>query len=73
MGRKPWHSDSREDNRVTNWPGSLSFRTGYIRKGRHNFAGTRYDTWFTGPDEKTWHAVQYGENTQIAHCRRVKG
>lgn len=37
------------------------------------WTGVRYDTWFTGPDGKQWHAVQYGDNTQIAHCRRTKG
>lgn len=58
---------------ISNWPGSLKFRTGPIRKGRHNMARVRYDTWFTGPDGKEWHAVQYGDNTQIAHCKRVKG
>jgi hypothetical protein len=63
---------SRESARVTNWPGSLEFWTGPVRKGRHNIAGRRYDVWFTGPDGKDWHGVQYGENTQICHCRRTK-
>lgn len=58
---------------ITNWSGSLRFSIGRVRKGRHNIARYRYDTWFTGPDGKTWHAVQYGDNTQIAHCKRVKG
>jgi hypothetical protein len=58
--------------KVTNWPGSLVFPIGYVRRGRHNIAGTRYDVWFTGPDSKQWHGVQYGDNTQICHCRRVK-
>ena len=62
----------RSGHAVTNWPGSLEFFTGPVRKGRHNIAGTRYDAWFTGPDGKTWHAVQYGQNTQIAHCKRLK-
>jgi hypothetical protein len=60
--------------KLTNWPGSLTFNVGgAVRHGRHNIARTRIDAWFTGPDGKPWHAVQYGENTQIAHCRRVKG
>ena len=68
-------SESRDGfgGKVTNWPGSLVFRTGRVHKGRHNIAGTRYDAWFKGPDGKEWHAVQYGDNTQIAHCKRVKG
>jgi hypothetical protein len=57
---------------ITNWPGSLRF-TGRYTKGAHNIARTRYDVWFYGPDKTAWYGVQYGENTQIAHCRRVKG
>jgi len=57
---------------ITNWPGNVRFRTGAVRKGRHNMARVRYDTWFTGPDGKEWHAVQYGDNTQIAHCKRTE-
>jgi hypothetical protein len=60
------------DGYVTNWPGSLKYRTGPIRTGRHNMAGKRYDTWFHGPDGFTWHAVQYGDNTQIVHCKRTR-
>ncbi len=59
---------------VANWPGTLHFpvHQGAIKTGRHNIAGKRYDVWFTGPDGKPWHGVQYGDNTQICHCRRVK-
>jgi len=57
---------------LSNWPGSLTFRGGTVRKGAHNMARYRYDAWFTGPDGAPWHAVQYGGNTQIAHCKRVK-
>lgn len=58
---------------VTNWPGSLRFKcAGGIRRGRHNRAGVRYDASFIGPDGYWWHATQYGDNTQIAHCRRTK-
>lgn len=56
---------------VTNWPGSLRMHA-FVRKGRHNMAGKRYDVWFTGPDGKDWHGVTYGDNTQICHCRRLK-
>ena len=61
----------REVWTVGNWPGSLKFRTGPVRKGRHNIARTRYDVWFRGPDGKDWHGVQYGENTQVCHCHRL--
>lgn len=57
---------------LTDWPGELRFATGPVRKGRHNIAGTRYDTQFRGPDGAAWHATQYGENTQVAHCRRTR-
>lgn len=57
---------------ISNWPGSLRFGVRATRRGRHNMAGTRYDAWFIGPDLAPWHAVQYGENSQIAHCKRIK-
>lgn len=56
---------------VSNWPGTLKIRVQYQRKGHHNIAGNRYDVWFTFNDS-TWHGVQYGEMTQICHCRRTK-
>ena len=60
------------DKGVVNWPGSLSFSVTRRRKGQHNIARTREDVWFTGPDGAPWHGVQYGKNTQICHCRRIK-
>ena len=57
--------------RVENWPGTLSFHVFYKQKGRHNLARTREDVWFVGPDLHVWHGVQYGEWTQIVHCRRT--
>lgn len=57
---------------ITNWPGSLRFPVHYIRTGKHNIAGKRYDAWFMGPDKDTWHGVQYGDNTQLIHCKRIK-
>ena len=58
--------------KLTNWPGSLVIRAGQVKKGRHNIAGSRYDTWFIGPDGYRWHAVQYGEDNEVAHCKRTK-
>ena len=55
---------------VSNWPGTLKVPCG-VRRGRHNIAGTRYDVWFK-LDGRDWHGVQYGENTQICHCKRLK-
>jgi hypothetical protein len=56
---------------VTNWPGSLRYYAS-VRKGAHNLARWRYDAWFTGPDNATWHGVTYGDNTEICRCRRTK-
>lgn len=57
---------------VTNWPGTLSFRVRFNRTGRHNIAGVREDVWFTGPDGREWWGVNYGYNTQLCHCKRLK-
>lgn len=62
---------SENRGEVTDWPGTMRFG-GYVRQGRHNMAGRRYDIWFTGPDGEPWHGVQYGDNTQLCHCKRVK-
>ena len=56
---------------ATNWPGTLRFQCGAVRRSRHNVARWRYDTWFIGPDGHRWHGVQYGDNTQILHCRKT--
>jgi hypothetical protein len=57
---------------ITNWPGTLRLIPHYIRHGRHNMARTRCDVWFTF-EGKPWHGVQYGENSQLCHCRRIGG
>ena len=67
--REGWHYGQHE---LTNWPGTLRLRSGAVKRGRHNIAGSRWDIWFNGPDGTPWHGVQYGENTQICHCKRVK-
>lgn len=65
---------SRElyDGKLTNWPGTLCYKATSIRKGHHNIAGSRVDVWFVGPDKHVWHGAQYGDNTQLCHCRRTK-
>ena len=60
------------DGRITNWPGTLVFKQLGSKRGYHNIAGTRLDTWFYGPDGYLWHGVQYGRNTQLLHCKRTK-
>lgn len=59
-----------KDKTLSNWPGTFKIPLHYIKEGRHNMAGKRYDTWFTFRHGH-YHAVQYGDNTQIAHVRRI--
>lgn len=59
--------------KVTNWPGSLAYKVIAHSKGRHNWAGVRYDVWFLDEQGHKWHGVQYGNYTQLCHCKRVKG
>ena len=63
--------NAKDGYKISNWPGTLSLRAGYVRKGGHNIAGSRYDVWFN-IDGRNWHGVQYSENTQILHCRTIK-
>ena len=63
---------SREEGfKVSNWPGTLVFSRVYVRKGQHNIARTRWDVWFNFEGFE-WYGVQYGENTQLVHCKRTK-
>lgn len=57
---------------VTNWPGTLEFRCHSVSKGSHNIARTRLDAWFRDHTGREWWAVQYGEWTEVAHCRKLK-
>lgn len=60
---------------VTNWPGSLEFKTlpGVRRNPRGGgFGAQRTDAWFVGPDGYVWHAINRGDN-DIARCKRTKG
>lgn len=58
------------NGRVTNWPGTLVFPC-RVKRGKHNIARTRYDVWFTDHNGNPWYGVQYGDNTQICHCRKL--
>lgn len=57
---------------VSNWPGTLKFHIQYNRMGAHNLAGRRVDVWFTDTDGRKWHGVNYGRNSQLCHCRRLR-
>lgn len=57
----------------------VAIRTGFIswpvlraKTSFHNLAGVRYDYWFRIHDGTLWHGYTVGDNTQIAHCKRVK-
>jgi hypothetical protein len=28
--------------------------------------------WFTDSDGRRWHGVNYGHNSQLCHCRRLR-
>ena len=58
-------------NYVSNWPGTLKIMIKWHTTGAHNWAGIRHDVWFMYADRYYW-GVQYGENSQICHIRRVK-
>lgn len=63
--------------KITDWPGQLKFTPiNGVYVGRHNWGIPRYDCWFAdreNPDgTQYWHGVQYGDDTQLIHCRRIK-
>lgn len=60
------------DGKVSNWPASLEFKA-RVKKGKHNMAGNRYDVWFRDHTNRLWHGVQYGDNSQLCYCKRLKG
>lgn len=59
-----------KNKKITNWPGTLKIQLHYIREGKHNIAGKRYDTWFS-LGQFNYHGVQYGNNTQIIHIKKL--
>ena len=65
-------TDGPEGATVTDWPGVLKFRVQHKRVGSHNIAGRRVDVWFTDSDGREWHGVNYGHNSQLCHCRRLR-
>lgn len=61
---------STNGSHVGNWPGTWRRDIRYVKVGRHNMAGIRFDVEFTGPDGATWSGTTYGSNTQICHAKR---
>lgn len=60
-----------KEKTLSNWPGTFKIQLHAIRQGRHNIAGKRYDFWFDYKGNE-FHGVQYGDNTQISHIKRLK-
>jgi hypothetical protein len=60
-----------DGKQVMNWPGSFKQTVTRVHAGRHNIAGKRYDFYFF-VNRKPFHGVTYGDNTQIAHVKRIK-
>jgi hypothetical protein len=58
-----------EARKVTNWTGNLSLPITGMSKGNHNIAGVRYDINFRF-ENKLWYGTQYGEFTQLCHCKQ---
>ena len=69
---RPGAVSQGERYQVGTWDGSHKWNVSQFRKGRHNMAGSRLDVWFTGPDGKTWHGCNLGDN-DIVRCRANKG
>lgn len=61
-----------QDWYVGNWPGTFKIGVNNFRRGRHNIAGTRCDVWFYDERGRCWWGVNYGNFTQIVHCKRLK-
>jgi hypothetical protein len=55
---------------VSNWTNTIKLRCN-IKEGKHNIARKRYDVWFRFEGD-SWHGIQYGDNTELCHCKRVK-
>jgi len=61
-----------QGGKITNWPGTLTFTTNTIYVGRHNIAEHLYRCYFTFENQK-WIGRQYGDNTMLLHCKKLKG
>jgi hypothetical protein len=70
LSRKSVHKPNDGCWEVSNWCGTLRFPVQRITEGSHNIARTRTDVWFYF-EGFIWRGVQYGEMTQIVHCKRT--
>jgi hypothetical protein len=58
---------------VGNWTGHFQFKVTSRWYGSHNIAGTRTDVRFRDDQGAEWWGVTFGNNTQLIHCKRLKG
>lgn len=65
-------SPTRRADKVTNWPGSLSFRVEWSKAGRSGFGGDSVSAYFVGPDGALWLARQQGRHNELARCQRLR-
>lgn len=70
--KSPGTHETGAKHEVTDWPGRLRFKVWGLSKGRHKMGRVRYDFRFHGPDDFVWSGTQFGDFTQIAHCKRTK-
>ena len=56
---------------ITNWPSTLKITPSHIRKGRHNFCGTKTSFWFQLEGQK-FYGYQIGDFNELAHIRKIK-
>ena len=61
-------------DKVSNWPGTLSFPVHHRSYSFHNFAGRngRCDFWFTAFGAN-WHGVCIGKHNQLSRVRQING
>lgn len=64
-----------EDNgiwRITNWPGTLCFPARYGRSFLHFGRVKAIRVYFEDHKGNSWRATQYGDDTQVARCKKIK-
>ena len=55
---------------ISNWPGTLKFKA-YVNFGRHNIARIRRHAYFN-VNGKAWYGDQYGDFSELCHCKEYK-
>jgi len=61
-----------DNTEVTNWPGGLRFKVDRLSVGKHNKARVQRTAYFKAADGKRWIGRQYGNNSELIYCRRLK-